>query len=366
MPSPGKRVVNEEFWDQQLARALILWSNLLASLFMLLEAVVSNSAVHWSLPSKRAVFWVMILLSQVHAFGLALPHVPLMVMWGKLTPKMRMSFWMILTQCARQGGLLAGPAVFALAPRSPGRGTCELSVDALELDQRREVVRGMVFYAFERYFVTASIEVSTIMLLEDHLGTAERCRQYKSTIPVSYGWSVELSGTIFTVVSLSSLAFSGLASAVISRQVLTESTVFLACNVVALAGAPWAAEAEPGVIFLFDFGTGAFGLLLADGLVYGCASVSNGIAEGWGSRAAKEGTDFSNEVYRTWNTSLACAARFLAPVVARTILDFGGRNLYAALQLAMVALSTSTVYKAVSMIWNLSREVHSFKNGKEV
>ena len=53
MPSPGKRVVNEEFWDQQLARALILWSNLLASLFMLLEAVVSNSAVHWSLPSKR-------------------------------------------------------------------------------------------------------------------------------------------------------------------------------------------------------------------------------------------------------------------------------------------------------------------------
>lgn len=32
----------------------------------------------------------MILLSQVHAFGLALPHVPLMVMWGKLTPKSEM------------------------------------------------------------------------------------------------------------------------------------------------------------------------------------------------------------------------------------------------------------------------------------
>ena len=46
-------MVNEEFWDQRLARALILWSNLLASLFMLLEAVVSNWAVHWSLPSKR-------------------------------------------------------------------------------------------------------------------------------------------------------------------------------------------------------------------------------------------------------------------------------------------------------------------------
>ena len=40
--------------------------------------------------------------------------------------------------------------------------------------------------------------------------------------------------------------------------------------------------------------------------------------------------------------SLACAARFLAPILARTILDFGGRNYYAALQLVMVALSTTT------------------------
>eukprot|EP00913_Durusdinium_trenchii_P000181 g164.t1 len=86
----GKRVVNEEFWDQRLARALILWSNLLASLFMLLEAVVSNWAVHWSLPSKRAVFWVMMLLSQVAAFCLSLPQVPLLVMWGKFTPKSEM------------------------------------------------------------------------------------------------------------------------------------------------------------------------------------------------------------------------------------------------------------------------------------
>ena len=35
------------------------------------------------------------------------------------------------------------------------------------------------------------------------------------------------------------------------------------------------------MIFLFDLGLGAWGLLLADALVYGCSSVSNGIAEGW-------------------------------------------------------------------------------------
>ena len=32
---------------------------------------------------------------------------------------------------------------------------------------------------------------------------------------------------------------------------------------------------------------------MADGLVYGMASVSNGIAEGWGSKAAMPGTSFA-------------------------------------------------------------------------
>lgn len=394
----GKRVVSEASWDQRVARSLILWCGLISILFVLMEAAISNSAVHLSIHAKRVVFWVMILITQVHAFVGALPYIPFMVMWGKFTPKSEMSFWMVLTQCARQGGLLIGPAVFTLVsvivkrggsplappslmawvllaqavfglvsillnamiipeqlPPLPGDEDsrpaeeepdaavdpdgAERSVEALELPQRKEVVQGMIFYAFERQLVTASIEVSTIMLLE-----------------VSYGWSVELSGTIFTVVSLTSLAFAAITSWLMSHQVCQESMVFFACNAIALVG----------VCFLFDFGTGAFGLLLADGLVYGCASVSNGIAEGWASRAAKEGTDFSNEVYRTQNMSLACAARFLAPILARTILDFGGRNYYAALQLVMVALSTTTVYRAVSMVWNLSREAKTSKNDKEV
>ncbi|CAK9090848.1 unnamed protein product [Durusdinium trenchii] len=390
----GKKLVPEASFDQRRARSLLVWSNLVATLFMLLEAAVCNSAVHWSMPAKGVVFWVMILISQAHGFVGALPYVPLMVMWGKFTPKSEMSFWMILTQCVRQSGLLVGPAIFALvsvlvkggSPIAPpslmawvvlaqavlglasvllnalvipqqmpplpdadaddaeepedvtlsNDPKTERSVEELELPQRQEVVQGMIFYAFERQLVTASIEVSTIMLLE-----------------VSYGWSVELSGIVFTVVSFTGLAFAGLSTWMISHQVCQESTVFFACNAIALVG----------VIFLFDFGTGAFGLLLADGLVYGCASVSNGIAEGWASRAAKEGSDFSIEVYRTWNMSLACAARFMAPMVARTVLDFGGRNLYAALQLVMVALSTSTVYKVVSMTWDLSHEVT--QNGKE-
>ena len=44
--------------------------------------------------------------------------------------------------------------------------------------------------------------------------------------------------------------------------------------------------------------------MLADGLIVSCAAVSNGIAEGWGSKAAVAGTSFSNEAYRTSSTRL--------------------------------------------------------------
>ena len=36
-------------------------------------------------------------------------------------------------------------------------------------------------------------------------------------------------------------------------------------------------------------------LLLADAIVYGGSSVSNGVAQGWATRAATKGTDFSIE-----------------------------------------------------------------------
>ena len=56
-------------------------------------------------------------------------------------------------------------------------------------------------------------------------------------------------------------------------------------------------------MFLFNFG-GPGTLMLADGLIVSCAAVSNGIAEGWGSKAAVAGTSFSNEAYRTSSTCL--------------------------------------------------------------
>lgn len=66
----------------------------------------------------------------------------------------------------------------------------------------------MIWYSFERSFVTAAIEVSTIMLLE-----------------VSYGWPSERCGLVFTVVSSTSLLLTWLSSMVMSRNSVPESTV---------------------------------------------------------------------------------------------------------------------------------------------
>ena len=94
----------------------------------------------------------------------------------------------------------------------------------------------MIQYGFERQYQAASIEVSTIMLLE-----------------VSYGWSIESCGAVFTVVSSTSLFFAAISAMLMSRKLLSESVVFAGSNLISLVG----------VIFLFDFGTGAAGLLFA-------------------------------------------------------------------------------------------------------
>eukprot|EP00438_Fugacium_kawagutii_P030866 Skav215440 [mRNA] locus=scaffold745:404855:405442:- [translate_table: standard] len=165
-------------------------------------------------------------------------------------------------------------------------------------------------------------------------------------LEVSYGWSTELCGTAFSVVAGTSLLFSAVASVLLHRKYLVESSVFFGANLLGLVG----------VLFLFDFGTGAAGLLVADGMVCGMANVANGIAEGWASKAAMPNTGFSIEIYRLQNVNAVNIARFTSPIVARTLLDFGGRNVYASLQLLIVFLGTMTVYNTVKLVWDNTGE----------
>merc|ERR1719199_2247746 len=67
---------------------------------------------------------------------------------------------------------------------------------------------------------------------------------------------------------------------------------------------------------LFDFG-GFWTLMLADLLIFGFSNATNGIAEGWGCRAALEKTSFSLEKFRFRSNIAISFVRILAPPMAR-------------------------------------------------
>lgn len=46
-------------------------------------------------------------------------------------------------------------------------------------------------------------------------------------------------------------------------------------------------------------------------------------------------------------------ARFVAPMLMRSLLDLGGRNIYALVQMTMAAVSTLTIYRSVHLVWEL-------------
>ncbi|CAE7817566.1 unnamed protein product, partial [Symbiodinium sp. CCMP2592] len=308
---------------------------------------------------------------------ITLPTITWNTMWNKITPAKDKTFWMIMAQCCRNGGFILGPPVFAAIsamvrqgrevspvsmmawsyigliafslgnlfygmlvfpteihpePELPAEARNDQALEAapeqLEPEDRERVVFLMVAYSFERPFSVAAIEVATIMLLE-----------------VSYGWSAEMCGFAFIVIAASSLTLTACSTLLLQRKIASESTVFITASVAGLCG----------VFLLFNwqaFGKfGAGSLLLADAIVYGGASVANGIGEGWGCRAATPGTSYSIEVYRVRNIMGVNVSRFLAPITARFILDFGGRNVYAILQLLLCCLGTWTVYKTVSLVW---------------
>jgi len=366
----GRMLTSESEWNQPFVRRLMVVCPFLSLICTMLTATIVNNAALLSLPRRKFIFWIVILLQEVSTLVSAIPCVPMLVMQNKVTPNSEKTFWMILAQCARNGGMLIGPGFFAVIafavkrgepvapsslmgwvdmgflifggvitnyaslviptqlaplPDEPTAPETEVCVTMLPSAERERVVKNMIWYSFERPFSIAAIEVGTIMLLE-----------------VSYGWTTELCGTAFTIVAGTSLLFSAVSSVLLSRKYLSESHVFFGANMVGLFG----------VLFLFDFGTGPAGLLLADGLVYGMASVANGIAEAWASKATMPGTGFSIEIYRMQNTICVNCARLISPIVARTLLDFGGRNVYACLQLFIVCLGTSTVYKTVRMVWD--------------
>ena len=389
----GRPLTSELNWDQRWARNLYIRCQGLVFCGNLILAFGLQAAAHWSEPAKKTGFWLFLAINAASQFFQALPIVGSTTMWNVVTPNSQKTIWSMITVCCRNSGFIVGPVLYAALSFSVRKGRdvspvsmmgwsflgiaffqavtistsslclptlvapfereeqeevddvpkneedVELNPEDLPPESRRQIVWNIIVYCYERPFTVAAIEVSTMMLLE-----------------VQYGWSTELCGASFMLVGAASVFATIISTVVMSRKWIKDSSLFLSSTFISLGG----------VLLLFDWPFfGAFGagsLLVADSLVYAFSNVSNGIAQGWAARAAMKGTNFDIATYRVQNLAGVQISRFLAPIFTRLILDFGGRNVYAGVQLMMCILGTSTVRHTVSLVWQGKRHAAEVNN----
>eukprot|EP00930_Biecheleria_cincta_P039912 TRINITY_DN27388_c0_g1_i1.p1 TRINITY_DN27388_c0_g1~~TRINITY_DN27388_c0_g1_i1.p1 ORF type:complete len:659 (+),score=90.91 TRINITY_DN27388_c0_g1_i1:86-2062(+) len=396
----GKRLVIEDNWDQKAARRWLVKCAFFCVLVSSSQAWFMNVTAQ----SEQAAFiwWVYLLTTLVVSFVGGLAVIPNMIFWNKVQRAEERTVWMIALQVSRNLGLVLGSFLFLLVktfataggtrlhPRSllawiqmcstfssililllaalalpvalPDQEQVEptmvnesasfhfeesLETDVVEAgpeeladDPRRRIVWQVIYYSFERTFTISAVEVASIMMLE-----------------VLYEWDAYTTGICFTISSTAGIVFALCGMWLMGKGYVRESTCFVVASTIGLVGA----------LFLFDlhelFGVNrVWTLFIADAGIYGSATFASGIAEGWASRAAKDGTDFSIGEYRARNFLAVLAARFLGPIVARALIDVGGRNLYASLQVILCFLCARTVHKACKIV----RDFTAFKHASRV
>jgi len=382
----GKALVDEARWKQSFARRLALGSHVLTAAVNLALAVFINTTVE----SKHVhlVWWTCILLGQVSMFTMCLPAVPIMIFWSKITPPENRTFWMTLGQCSRNMGLVLGPLVYSVAraaisgeaadaervsPRSmmawvhlvlvwvsmamatftaiivptqlperkpfaaqaaarPAPAAVEQRPEDLDDEKRQTMVWHQVCYSLERPFTLAAVEVSTLMMLE-----------------VFYGWDPYFSGICFTAICSLGIAVALAALILVQAGYIKESSLLFVATCSAIVGCS----------FLFDEGHAkAWTLLLAEAIIYTGGTVAIGISQGWATRAAKEGSNFSQADYQMWNMVAVTTGRFMGPIIGRLAVHLGGRNVYACMQLLLCCLGTRSVYKSCKLVWSASDGKH--------
>mmetsp|Transcript_49838 Transcript_49838/g.117208 ORF Transcript_49838/g.117208 Transcript_49838/m.117208 type:complete len:565 (+) Transcript_49838:58-1752(+) len=378
----GRPLTSEVKWDQAFARSLYLGCQSVSLAGNLILAFSLQAACHWSDGTRKTCFWCFLFVNGVNQFFQSLPIVGVNTMWNIVTPNSQKTLWSMITVACRNVGFIVGPVCFAalsfsvrqgrdISPISmmgwsfvglaafqalvlttaslclptvvypleeDGKATTEdqdadLNPEDLAPESRQQIVRNVIIYSYERPFTVAAIEVSTMMLLE-----------------VQYGWSTEFCGASFMSVGAATMSTTIIFTIVVSRKWISESWLFLGSTLISLSG----------VFLLFDWkfysAKGGGFLLLADSLVYAFSGVSMGISQGWATRAAMKGTSYDIQTFRVQSLAGMQISRFLAPILTRFMLDFGGRNVYALVQLIMCTMGSLTVWRTVTQVWRGAKD----------
>eukprot|EP00435_Cladocopium_sp_Y103_P062660 s199_g24.t1 len=422
----GKKLVDEGNWNQFYVRRLMIIFPLLAVCIDLLMAVFINETATSN--ESAAIWWTVILLGQVSAFFRGITAVPGAIFWSKITIPRRRTVWMVLTQCSRNLGLIIGPGIFLLINLALSRGprvnprsmmawaaiieatlylfgavfsmlimptrSSAMSESVRLFHEEQDMGRckfaevplpevwNMVCFSFERPFSLAALEACTVMLLEDPY----------------------YSGIVFPMVCSFGIMASLVTTLLIENDFVSEPASCSNWEGGVLLGA--AILSTVSCLGLFEVGKPhVVSLLVASAGVYTGATAANGVAESWGSRAAKEKTNFRRETQylnilgllvflnmttglEHWRSTATCSwfddsyvvprggqgdfrlrsftamttSRLLGPILGRFFVDYGGRNAYASLMLAVSILSCKTVLDTCNLLWKRHSDDHQVKD----
>jgi len=216
------------------------------------------------------------------------------------------------------------PTQFIFSTRQAQQGAGqEVGPEQLSDRNKESMFYTTIAYQAERAFITAAVEVSTLMLLE-----------------VEFELSVVVSSYLFSLITMTSTLIIAASMLLLHVGFVSQMSIFLFS--ICMSGV--------GAVLFFNFG-GIYTLLAADCLVYGFSGTAMGIAEGWGTRAATEGSSFSLAKWRMLAAVVASIVRLQAPPLARALVAYGGRNAYAIGQAAVVTFGLFTALKAARLIW---------------
>eukprot|EP00930_Biecheleria_cincta_P005446 TRINITY_DN10637_c0_g1_i1.p1 TRINITY_DN10637_c0_g1~~TRINITY_DN10637_c0_g1_i1.p1 ORF type:complete len:677 (-),score=92.75 TRINITY_DN10637_c0_g1_i1:78-2108(-) len=398
----GRIIFDEKKWSQ---RALRRWMILLPDVAGLM-GLVTFYFLQWvagqPIAVRRTFWWTSLAVGQLQTLLGSSVNIPGAVIWNKCTPNRDKTFWTMLQQSTKMLGMALGPGVAALViygvqgngervcpvsmqawmnlammsmnlisgllnlmylpveippfdertmdvtppsepprsprqPRSP-RGAppaepvkLEPAPEEFEDKDREKLVWHALQFAFERPLTVAAVEVATVMILE-----------------VEYGWPRENTGIVFFIIACLGTVFALVVAILVRRRSIRESYLVFTSGIISVVAS----------LLLFDFtgSAGMWSLLVADPMLFTLALTSWGICEGWAARAVQPGKWYSIETFRMFDGLLMNLGRTISPLIARLLIDMGGRNSYAALQVIVVGLGFHSLRSMCNLFWNLEQK----------
>jgi len=410
----GRILFDESKWSQRALRRWMIALPETAGLMGLVTFYLMQWVATKPMDVRRTYWWTCLGVMQIQILLGASVNIPVAVVWNKCTPNKDKTFWTMLQQSTKMMGMAMGPGVAGVViysiqgdgervspvsmqawmnvtimglnlvssffsmmylpveippfdesildnppppPRTPRQHRSpngEPAVASPALEQaahlrvppklepgpeefddasREKLVWYTLQFALERPLTVAAVEVATVMILE-----------------VQYDWPRESTGIVFFIIAILGTVFSLVVATLIRRRALRETyLVFISGVISSLAS-----------LLLFDFGfggrSGMWTLLIADPLLFTLALTSWGICEGWATRAVKPGKWYSIETFRMFDGLLMNLGRTIAPLLARVMIDMGGRNLYAGMQVLVVGLGFHSLKNIVYVFWNFEKK----------